>query len=402
LSHDIEGDLTHKPWEEEGEASKPSQKAREKKKAQSQAGSQVSRRSRVSKTTKTQDPLPGSSKPRIPSAASYKSAVEVNTSDEEDNNDKMELTPRPTFQRSEVLPPDFTSFESVIPLRKLLSPPPALHGSSSQNPREPRRKRQFGINVPAIRKSIQASKDTPMREAPEIWEPVTPAAPTSTPRKVKAKPVTAESVPEDVVTAEQFNTLTEQMNRTYYHMQEEFKHSRETLQSLMRESENTSSQLKGQLGLINAASQAFDQQQKGLQQLWEQLLQFKDEVVNEVSIHKSMIENHGITDSAIKTIKEVTKKSLTRWVENSLPRMVDGHVMNAMHANNLVDQETLAEVEGNLRKEVEGLDESIGEDLDGVQEAFEELREKIKSLKRKIAEGQCNCDGKKRRRLESE
>ena len=63
-----------------------------------------------------------------------------------------------------------------------------------------------------------------MWEASETWEPATPAAPTtSTLQKVKAKPATAESVEEDVVTAEQFNQLTEKMNKTYYHMQEEFK-----------------------------------------------------------------------------------------------------------------------------------------------------------------------------------
>ena len=76
--------------------------------------------------------------------------------------------------------------------------------------------------------------------------------------------------------------------------------------------------------------------------------------------------------------------------------------MNAMVANNLVDQEALAEVEGNLRKEVEALDENVGEDLDRVQQAFEELREKIKSLKRKIATGQCTCKENKHRRLEWE
>ena len=109
-----------------------------------------------------------------------------------------------------------------------------------------------------------------------------------------------------------------------------------------------------------------------------------------------------MTETAIKTIKEVTKKSLDRWVEHKLPSKVDGFVMNAMVANNLVDEEALAEVEGNLRKEVEALDENVGEDLDGVQQAFEELREKIKSLKRKIASGQCTCNENKRRRLELE
>ena len=58
-----------------------------------------------------------------------------------------------------------------------------------------------------------------MQEALEVWEPVPPASPTtSTPRNVKGKPATAESVPEDVVTGEQFNALTEKMNRTYYHI----------------------------------------------------------------------------------------------------------------------------------------------------------------------------------------
>src|SRR4029077_1275139 len=109
-----------------------------------------------------------------------------------------------------------------------------------------------------------------------------------------------------------------------------------------------------------------------LQHLWEQLLRFKDEVVQEVTIQKSVLENQSLTDTAIKTIKEVTKKSLDRWVENKLPSKVDGFVMNAMVANNLVDQEALAEVEGNLRKELEALDENVGEDLDGVQQAFEE------------------------------
>ena len=179
----------------------PEERRKQKEKVQSQAGSQVSRRSRVSKGSKRQDPLPGSSRPRIPSAASYKSAIEVHTSDEE--GDKMELTPRP-IRRTEVPPPQISSIDFGIPLHKLLSPPRTTLGSSGQVPREPRRRRQFGINVPAIRKSIEASKDTPMREAPEIWEPATPAAPTtSTLQKVKGKPDTAESVPEDVVTGEQ-------------------------------------------------------------------------------------------------------------------------------------------------------------------------------------------------------
>ena len=34
-----------------------------------------------------------------------------------------------------------------------------------------------------------------------------------------------------------------------------------------------------------------------------------------------------------------------------------------------------------MRKEVEALDENVVEDLGGVQQAFEELREKTKSLK---------------------
>ena len=79
-----------------------------------------------------------------------------------------------------------------------------------------------------------------------------------------------------------------------------------------------------------------------------------------------MLQNQGMTETAIKTIKEVIKESLDRWVEHKLPSKVDGFVMNAIVANNLVDQEALAEVEGNLRKEVEALDENLGEDLDGV------------------------------------
>ena len=74
-----------------------------------------------------------------------------------------------------------------------------------------------------------------------------------------------------------------------------------------------------------------------------------------------------MTETAIKTNKEVTKKSLDRWVENKLPSKVDGFIINAMIANNLVDQEAIAEVEGNLRKVVETLDENVSEDLDEVQ-----------------------------------
>ena len=69
FSYDVEEELEHSPWVD------PEEKKKQKQKAQSQAGSQVSRRSRVSKGSKTQDPLPSSSIPRIPSAASYKSAI---------------------------------------------------------------------------------------------------------------------------------------------------------------------------------------------------------------------------------------------------------------------------------------------------------------------------------------
>ena len=125
-------------------------------------------------------------------------------------------------------------------------------------------------------------------------------------------------------------------------------------------------------------------------------------MIQEVTIQKSVLENQRLTDTAIKTIREVTKKSLDRWVESRLPLKVDSCVMNAMVANNLVDQEALPEGEGNLRKEVQALNENVGKDLDGVQQAFEELREKIKSLTRKIASGQCTCNENKRRRVELE
>ena len=88
--------------------------------AQSQAGSQVTRRSRVSKGIKTQDSLPRSSTSRILSAARYKSAIEVHTSDEEE--DKMEITPC-AIKRTGVPPPEISSIEFGLVLYKLLSPP---------------------------------------------------------------------------------------------------------------------------------------------------------------------------------------------------------------------------------------------------------------------------------------
>ena len=71
--------------------------------------------------------------------------------------------------------------------------------------------------------------------------------------------------------------------------------------------------------------------------MWEQLLQFNNDVINKVTIQKLVLETQSLTDIAIKTINEVTKKSFERWVENKLPSKVDGFVMNAMVAHNLVD-----------------------------------------------------------------
>ena len=92
------------------------------------------------------------------------------------------------------------------------------------------------------------------------------------------------------------------------------------------------------------------------------LLQFKNEEVNEVSIQKSTLETCGMTHSAIRTIEEISGKE----VENNLIGKIESFVTNIMVVNNLVDQGILLEVESSLRKEVEVLDENIGKDLDGV------------------------------------
>jgi Skp family chaperone for outer membrane proteins len=286
-----------------------------------------------------------------------------------------------------------------------MSPSPAILGFDPRriDRDEPRTRRRFGINVQRVQQVIGESLDTPMQERPEIWEPETPAAPKTTPRKVRSKPRPAatESVSEDVVTAGEFNAMTERMNRTYNHIKEEFKQSKETLQTIMKESTDLSSQLNGQLGLINAASQGFNQQEQRVQTLWTSLDQLKEDVKAEISLQRSLIENGSVTDSTIKTIKDVAKKSLDRW-SSKLPGLVDGHVMNAITTNNLVDREEVWTAVGMVRKELEDLKEEVNEDLDEVQKAFEELRDKMKGLKRKIASGQCTCSENKRRRLESE
>ena len=113
----------------------------------------------------------------------------------------MELTPH-SIKKTKVPPPKISLFEFRVPLHKLLSSLLSIFRSSSQKPKEPRGKKQVLINVLVFRNSIEAWKDTLIQEELEIWEPVTPASPTSTPQKVKTKLASAESVLEDIVTAE--------------------------------------------------------------------------------------------------------------------------------------------------------------------------------------------------------
>ena len=58
FSQDVKEELEHSTWAPLGEQAQTRER-KEKHKAQSQGGSQVSRRSRVSKGSKTQDSLPG-------------------------------------------------------------------------------------------------------------------------------------------------------------------------------------------------------------------------------------------------------------------------------------------------------------------------------------------------------
>ena len=426
----IAGELEQQPWKSWEKAPSPSNG-----RGKSLAGSVTSRSTKVSKkSSKTVI-----RKPSQATESSYQSAKYVEDSDIEIEGVEVvqSITSKEGFNIR--LPPTPVQLTTPFLSRKaipLSSKHPEVLESRPLITEAIKTARQSGgqftLHTARLRKQLlgKASKpqssDVPMSDPSdpilptEVVEPITPA-PTGARKTRKTLPEgliggmrgihktqppadlppiptssTQEVEPEEPVTRQELEDLITRMNNSYTTFHVEMEQNLVTHQEATKKSEDVRSQLRGQLGLINAQSEKLQETYASVQGLMEEMTRLKNDVQTQIELLRAEADAQ-MGQAGMEEIRKVAKEKVTEYLDNVNIRMVYGDEWVRQ-----VEDWCVTSFPKEWEKQLDNWDFAWGPDLKEEKQAREDFQglmlstlevaeEEMDSLRKRLDREGCTC-----------